>query len=206
MNKLFSDSEFIFFTTREFAFKTQTSITAASHQLRRLHGRGDIERVTRGLWCNPSHPYFTAMGAVPYLLGQEQGYVSFLTALHRHGVLSQIPKTIQIATTGHSRVLVSPIGSFEFFQIKPAMMKAGINWSDNPHCPYRLASAEKALLDTLYISTRKSRRFVALPEIELADPEFDQAFFKKLLATQISSLRIKNAVAEKYNALKNAIG
>ena len=47
-----------------------------------------------------AHPYFHPLSCVPYLLGKEQGYVSFLTALHLHCVISQIPKTIQIATTG----------------------------------------------------------------------------------------------------------
>jgi len=55
--------------------------------------------------------------ALDCLMGKEQGYVSFLIALHLHGLVSQIPKTIQIATTGHARTLGSPIGRYEFLQI-----------------------------------------------------------------------------------------
>ena len=51
-----------------------------------------------------------------HLLHKEVGYMS---ALHYYGILSQIPKSVQIATAGHSRKLDTQIGQFEFFQIKP---------------------------------------------------------------------------------------
>jgi len=48
------------------------------------------------------------------------------------------------------------------------------------------STTEKALLDTLYIATRKSRRFAKLPEIRLDDANFDlrrcRALLKKLFA------------------------
>lgn len=62
--------------------------------------RGALTRLTRGVWANTSHPDFHPLVCVPKLLGREQGYVSFLTALHLRGVISQIPRTIQVATTG----------------------------------------------------------------------------------------------------------
>ena len=117
---------------------------------------------------------------MPYLLGKEQGYVSFLTVLHLHGLISQIPKTIQIATTGHARTLNSPVGHYEFLQIKPELMKQGTKWSDT-HLPYLIATAEKALIDTLYLSTRKSRRFARLPEVDIRHTAFRKREFERLL-------------------------
>jgi hypothetical protein len=76
---------------------------------------------------------------VPVLLGSEQGYVSFLSALHLRGAVAQIPRSVQVATTGHTRSLRTPVGTFEFFQLKPGMLLDGIVWSDSPK-PYRIAT------------------------------------------------------------------
>ncbi len=125
-----------------------------------------------GIWTNPSHPHFNLFAATPYLLRKEQGYISFLSALHRRGVLSQIPSAVQIATTGHSRILESELGRFEFYHLKPDIMKEGIEFVEGAN-PYRLATAEKALFDTLYLSTRKSKNFWSMPELNLARDSFD---------------------------------
>ncbi len=180
MLDLFNSANFIVFTTRDFANYSYISLSAASKRLLRLADRKLLTRITKGLWANTSHPWFHPLACVPYLLGKEQGYVSFLTALHLHGLVSQIPKTLQIATTGHARTLNSPVGHYEFLQIKPELMKQGTQWSDT-HLPYLIASAEKALIDTLYLSTRKNRRFAHLPEVEIRQPTFRQREFKRLL-------------------------
>lgn len=169
-------NHFVVFTTRDYALENQLSIAAASKQLHRLAQKKILTQLTRGIWANTHHPYFHSFRCVPYLLGNEQGYVSFLTALHRHGILSQIPIAIQVATTGHTRTLSTPIGRFEFLKLKPEMMKKGIQWSES-HLPYRIATPEKALLDTLYIATRKKRRFASLPKLDFKDTPFK---FKKL--------------------------
>ena len=159
-------SKNVFFTTRQYAVATKAPVETASRQLQRLAGEGAIENVTRGVWCQMHHPFYSRYEAVPYLLGNEHGYISFLTALHRHGVLSQIPRAIQVATTGRGRKLTSSIGEFEFFHIQPRWMREGVIVSEGKFA-YNMASPEKALLDTLYLSTRKGRRFSRLPELDL---------------------------------------
>ena len=89
-------------------------------------------------------------------------------------------ETIQIATTGHARTLNSPIGQYEFLQIKPELMQQGTVWSD-AHLPYLIATAEKALIDTLYLSTRKNRRFARLPEVALEQTNFRMREFERLM-------------------------
>ncbi len=190
---IFNDEEFIFFTTRDYALNEGLSVSAASKQLKRLMQKGLIVFVTRGIWANSSHPYFSPMGNAPYLLRAEQGYVSFLTALHRHGVLSQIPSTIQIASTGHTRTQKTPIGTFEFFQIKPEIMSDGIGWAES-RLPYRIACPEKALLDTLYITTRKGKRFASIPELDIHESSFEHEKYKKLLASLRVPISIVNAI------------
>ncbi len=180
MLKLFNTDDFVVFTTREFANRVGISISAAAKRLSRLSGKEFITGVTKGIWANTGHPYFHPLCCVPYLLGKEQGYVSFLTALHLHGMVSQIPQTIQVATTGRARSLNSPVGRYEFFQIKPELMTQGADWSDS-RLPYLVASAEKALLDTLYLATRKNRRFAHTPEIDVMQPGFRALEFERLL-------------------------
>ena len=196
MLELSSSPEFVVFTTRDYAAAGGVSLSSASRRLDRLSERGALTRVTRGVWANTTHPHFHPLACVPYLLGKEQGYVSFLTALHLHGVLSQIPRTHQVATTGRPRLLDSPVGRFEFLRIKPDLMSEGVEWSDT-HQPFPVASAEKALLDTLYISTRKNRRFLSLPELDL-ETAFDRRAFERLLNELPYPVRIRSAIASRW--------
>jgi len=200
MLDLFNRTDFVLFTTRDFANYSSISIPAASKRLLRLADKRLLTRVTKGLWANTSHPHFHPLSCVPYLLGKEQGYVSFLTALHLHGLISQIPKTIQIATTGHARSLNSPVGHYEFLQIKPELMKQGIKWSDT-HLPYLIATAEKALIDTLYLSTRKSRRFARLPEVDIRQTAFRKREFERLLDQLPIPPRILSVMRARWEAL-----
>ena len=200
MLDLFSSADFIIFTTRDFANYSSISMSAASKRLSRLADKKLLTRITKGLWANTSHPWFHPLACVPYLLGKEQGYVSFLTALHLHGLISQIPKTIQIATTGHARMLNSPVGHYEFLQIKPELMKQGTKWSDT-HLPYLIATAEKAMIDTLYLSTRKNRRFARLPEVDIRQTAFRKREFERLLNQSPIPPRISTVIQTRWEAL-----
>lgn len=193
--------ELVVFSTRDYARAAGVSVAAASRQLERLRrGNRSLRRLTRGVWANSGHPYFSALACVPVLLGAEQGYVSFLTALHLHGALSQIPATIQVATTGHARQLRTSVGFFEFFQLKPELTFAGVAWSDTPR-PYRIASVEKALFDTFYLSTRKKRRFARLPELELADAGFKGGRYLTLLRKQRLPPPVEKAMLTRFERL-----
>jgi len=188
------------FTTRQFAALCDVRVDAASRLVTRLARRDGIARITRGLWCQPAHPRFSAFAAVPFLLANEHGYVSFLSAMHRHGLVSQIPGSIQVATTGHSRELTSSIGRFEFIRIKPQMMTEGIEASDTEPS-YGIASPEKALLDTLYIATRKVNRFARLPEVDLT--EIDTRRLRHLLDLQVRPVQVRTAIDLRLDELSN---
>jgi predicted transcriptional regulator of viral defense system len=205
MPDLLNTEDFVIFTTREFAYRAAVSISAAAKRLARLSQKEQLTKITKGVWANTAHPYFHPLSCVPYLLGKEQGYVSFLTALHIHGMISQIPKAIQIATTGRGRVLVSAVGRFEFFQIKPELMAQGSEWSES-RLPYLIANAEKALVDTLYLSTRKNRRFARLPELDLAHSEFRPGEFKRLLNQLSIPLRVLSAMESRWGTIQAGLG
>ena len=163
--ELLISPDFVAFTTREYAARAGLAIASATRQLTRAAAGGAIVRVSRGIWANPSHPFFHPSACVAKILGNEQGYVSFLTALHARGVIEQIPRTLQVATTGHARRLVTTVGTFELFHVAPTLMRDGIEWSET-RIPYRLATAEKALLDAYYLAIRRGRRFRSLPEVD----------------------------------------
>ena len=203
MLELLNQPEFVVFTTREFAMASRSSVASASKRLERLAASGFLTRIVRGVWANVSHPHFHPLACVPYLLGNEQGYVSFLTALHLHGVISQIPATIQVATTGHTRNLHSPVGVYEFLQMKPELMQQGIEWSDTRR-PYLIATAEKAILDVFYQSTRRNRRFASLPELDLDDSDFRSGEFVRLLRELSYPVRIRSAIEARWHAVGKA--
>jgi predicted transcriptional regulator of viral defense system len=201
MLELLNKPGFVIFTTRDFAAAAFLSLSAASKRLDRLAEKGFLVRVTKGVWANASHPHFHPLACVPYLLGKEQGYVSFLTALHLHGIVSQIPQTLQVATTGRGRALKSKLGTFEFLRIKPELMQLGSEWVDT-HQPYLMATREKALLDVLYLSTRKNRRFAKLPELDLVESGFKPRTFERLLKELPYPIRIRSAIASRWQQLQ----
>ena len=127
---LFSRDQFVVFRSRDYAHATHTSIASASRLLNKMGERGELTSITRGVWANTNHPHFSPFACVALLLTNETGYVSFLTALHHHGMLSQIPRTIQIASTGHGRIVGTPVATYEFFQMKPEFMSDGVVSSD----------------------------------------------------------------------------
>lgn len=110
---------------------------------------------------------------------EEQGYVFFLSALSRHDVISQIPQRIYIATTGRGRELISPAGTFEFLQLNPLYMQHGIEWFEGG-VTYAIACPEGPLLDCLYLSTRRGRKFSHFPGPNLS--ALSHRRLKKLMA------------------------
>jgi len=197
MVDLFSP-QFIIFTTRQYALASGLSLSAASKKLARLAKNRFITKITKGLWANTRHPWFDARACAPYLLGNEQGYISFLTQLHDAGALSQIPKTIQVATSGHGRKLHSPVGDFEFFQIKPELMREGIIWSSTK-LPYLMAETEKSLLDCLYVSTRRKNRFAKLPEVDVNGLDIKK--IDLLIQNAPLSVSIKKAIKHRLTTI-----
>jgi predicted transcriptional regulator of viral defense system len=196
---LLMDPELAVFTTRELAMRSGVSIASASRQLAQAADIGALVRVTRGIWANTRNPAFHPHVCVAKLLGNEQGYVSFLTALHLHGIVSQIPTRIHVATTGHGRRIVTPVGVFELFRLAPELMRDGVVWAET-RIPYRIATAEKALFDTLYISTRKGRRFRSLPELDLSRRRFRRTRFAALVRG-VENERIAAAIERRFEAL-----
>lgn len=187
------------FTTKDFALATDVRLDSAARSLKAHVRSGLLTKITRGVWANVRHQNFSLYGLIPYILEKEQGYLSFLSALHRHGVISQIPQKIFIATTGHTRRLISPLMEFNFIQMNPKYMCDGIEWfSAGTH--YGFASVEKALLDCLYISTRRGRRFSNFPELDFEN--INKKKFVALLKRQGYPVQIESKIKERFKELQ----
>lgn len=163
------------FSTRQIAALRGSSLSAASQGLSRMEQRGLVKKVTRGIWCVPDDPRFTPFALVPLLAGGHRAYVSLISALHLHGLIEQIPEIIYAVTTGHTRVRKTSVGTYSYHRIRPRFF-VGFDWYGNRQ-DFLIATPEKALVDSLYLSSRKGRRFEFFPEIDLgSDFDFKRAY------------------------------
>jgi predicted transcriptional regulator of viral defense system len=153
------------FTSREIAALRGSSVSATSRALKRMARQGLIANATRGVWCVPSHPRYTPFALVPYLTGGRRAYVSFFSALHLHGLIEQIPRVIYVATTGHTRIARTAVATYSLHRIHTDFF-AGYDWYRDGH-EFLIASPEKALVDCLYLASRRGRRFGHFPELDL---------------------------------------
>lgn len=153
------------FTTHQIAALRGGSISATSQALARMEHRGLVQKVTRGVWCIHDDPRFSPYSLVPLLAGGHRAYVSLLSALHLHGLIEQIPEIIFAVTTGHTRVRKTSVGSYSYHRIDPHFF-AGFDWYGRRQ-DFLVATPEKALVDSLYLSSRKGKRFRFFPEINL---------------------------------------
>jgi hypothetical protein len=162
---------------------------------------GLIKRAARGLWYVPSDSRFTAFSLVTFLPGKHRAYVSFLSALHLHGMIEQIPQIIYAATTGPTRVKKTPAGTYSFHRIQPDFF-TGFDWYRDRR-DFLIATPEKALVDSLYLSSRRGKRFRSFPELDLAGTF---SFLRAEEWTQrIPDMRIRKYVHEKLRLLKSHI-
>lgn len=161
------------FTTEQAAAAAGTRSDVASRALRRLERAGLVTHLVRGLWADTKHPDFSPYAVVPFLLRRQAplgsakwtGYVSFLSALHLHGMLSQIPGAIHVAVGAQRDPIRTPVGDYQFHQMQPDLLDG--HAPGDAYGRFELATPTKALFDTLYLSARRGRQFSRLPELEL---------------------------------------
>ncbi|MCG2711140.1 MAG: hypothetical protein L6416_02270, partial [Candidatus Omnitrophica bacterium] len=98
-----------------------------------------------------------------FLTPRHRAYVSFVSALHLHGIIEQIPQVITLASTSHTSTVRTKIGTFTIHQIAPQFFK-GFDWYRGDGS-FLIAQPEKALVDSLYLSAFKNKRFGFFPEM-----------------------------------------
>lgn len=133
------------------------SLTAIKKSIQRLREKGYIAKLKGNFYANTFA--FPSLEEIAMLLGRPC-YISFESALEKHGIISQMPLVLTCATSGKTRNITTPIGEISLHHIHSRFFTAyfneeGILW----------AEPEKALLDYIYIHLKVKKGIMALDEI-----------------------------------------
>ncbi len=186
------------FTTREIAMLHGASAPAATQALNRLAQNGILLKVCKGVWAlQMGTGLLSPYSVIQFIMPVHRAYVSFLSALHLYGIIEQIPQSVMLASTSHTRTIKTKLGTFYVHKIAAGFFK-GFGWYRDTG-EFLIAEPEKALIDCLYLSARKKRQFGYFPELH-----FPKSFsFKKARqwAQVIPDKRIRIAVLRKLKAI-----
>ncbi len=128
----------------------------------RQHGRFARRRLARGRWsvgAQTNREQLAEQVAAP-----SPTYISLQSALFRHGLIEQVPDLLY-AVTPRTGAASKHAGrsTVSLHRMPPALFGGYETAADGT----KVATAEKALFDLLYLSPTRSRLFTKLPEIEL---------------------------------------
>jgi len=156
------------FTTHEISLASGKSLSTTTQSLNNLVREGVIVKIYRGVWAEEGSGAISPYAVIPYLFPRHRAYVSFITALHLHGIIEQIPQVTTLASTAHAKTIRTNIGAFHVHRIVPSFFD-GFGWYKGGG-NFLIAEPEKALVDSLYLSAYKKRQFGHFPELHF--PKF----------------------------------
>lgn len=181
------------FTSRELAMISGKSLSTTIQALCFLKRQGLVLKVYRGIWAETGRGNISAHSLIPFLFPRHRAYVSFVSALHLHGIIEQIPQVITIASLVHTRIIKTKLGTFSVHKIAPSFFK-GYDWYKGTGS-FLIAEPEKALIDSLYLSACKKRQFGYFPELRF--PESFSIRKAERWAKAILNPKIRNHVQKK---------
>lgn len=185
------------FTTYELAALSGKSLSATTQALNFLKREELIFKIYRGIWGEVGNERLSPYAVIPFLLPKHRAYVSFINALHLHGIIEQIPQVINLASTAHTKTIHTKIGTFSIHQITPLFFN-GFNWYKGTG-NFLIAEPEKALVDSLYLSACKKKQLSYFPELR-----FPKSFsFKKVKkwTKKIPNSKISSYVQKKIEII-----
>ncbi|HBC89064.1 MAG TPA: hypothetical protein DCZ94_19160 [Lentisphaeria bacterium] len=182
------------FSTSDIAVYLQVSESHANKMLSRLRAAGLLLHIRRGLWGIPGK--IDPLSLPELLTFPYPAYVSLQSALYYHGIISQMPSIIYAVSLARTRNFSTPLGTVSIHHIKPDFFFGYENFGTGK---IKMASAEKALLDFIYLGPAKSRIFKALPEFELARG-FKRTKALKMLS-EIKSDKRRNMVMKRFSQM-----
>ena len=149
-------------TTNDVTLALGVERSAATHTLKRLAAEGLLKKIRHGLWAVD-----TALDPLllpEYLTAPLPSYVSLQSALYVRGMVGQVPEVIYVASLAQTRRVKTTLGAFSIHRLAPTFFGG---YETLPESGVRLATPEKALVDTLYLGPTRRRMFAHLPEIEI---------------------------------------
>jgi predicted transcriptional regulator of viral defense system len=151
------------FETRDAAALLGVTPGNAHMILRRLERSGLLIHVSRGRWLSSLD---ATRFALPELISAPYpSYVSLQSALFHHGLIEQVPAVIYAVTLARPRRVRTPLGVVSFHRMPPELF-GGFDLEGA--AGVKIATAEKALFDLLYLAPGRSRLFAKLPELEIS--------------------------------------
>jgi len=181
-------------TTDDVAVRLETTLSAASRILSRLASSGLVRRLKRGLWSLSVE--IDPLAVPEHLTAPLPAYVSLQSALYFHGMISQIPQVIFVASLARTSRVTTSVGTYSIHRLVPEFFGG---YRTDPHHEVKMATPEKALLDVFYLSTARSRLFARLPELELP-PTFSVGECRRWIRRIPAEYR-RSMVASKLDAL-----
>jgi predicted transcriptional regulator of viral defense system len=182
--------------TRDVAALLQVSTSNATAILRRLARRGMIIHLSRGRWL--VNEKIDRLALPELILAPYPAYISLQSALFHHGLIEQIPSVIYAVTPARPRRLRTPMGTISFHRMPPELFKG---FELSPGSDAKIATAEKALFDLLYLAPGRSRVFSSQPELTIPR-RFKWQRLKEYTALVKSSGR-RAYIAERIRALRS---
>jgi predicted transcriptional regulator of viral defense system len=183
--------------SRDVAALLTVSASNATTILRRLAAEGMIVHLSRGRWL--TNKTIDRLALPELILAPYPAYISLQSALFHHGMIEQVPAVIYAVTPARPRRLRTPMGTISFHRIPPELF-TGFELS--PRSDAKIATAEKALFDLLYLAPGRSRLFSKLPELTIP-PRFRWQRLKDYSALVKSPSR-RAFIAERINAIRAA--
>lgn len=175
------------FQTSDAAICLNIRFEHASKVLERLAKSGFLIRLMRGKWAIAGQ--IDPLIIPEYLTAPFPSYISLQTALYYHGMISQIPSVIYAVSLSRTRRYETPMGVFSIHHLQPDFF---FGFDMKTKMDIKIASAEKALLDILYLSPGRTRLFKTLPEFELT-PTFKMKECLRMIK-KIKSIRARTIV------------
>ncbi|MBE0434061.1 type IV toxin-antitoxin system AbiEi family antitoxin domain-containing protein [candidate division WOR-3 bacterium] len=156
-----------FFTTFELSRLCGKSSSTVIQTLNYLEKQGLVTKVYRGIWADTPTNRLNVFSVVPLLFPRQRAYISFVSALHYHGIVEQVPQVVTVASTAHTRKIKTKIATYSVHRIHPSFFK-GFSWDETKS--FLVAGPEKALIDSLYLSAHRKKNFGYFPELHFARP------------------------------------
>lgn len=151
------------FTTHELTAISGRSSSTVVQSLNRLIRQDLLIKPYRGVWAERGRGEVSAFTLIPHVFAHQRVYVSFITALHLHGIVEQIPQVITLASLSHSRTVKTALAVYSVHQVAPDVF-GGFEWAKGEGT-FLVAEQEKALIDSLYLSSRRKKQFAHFPEL-----------------------------------------
>lgn len=188
------------FTTYEIAISSGGSVSNVIQALNHLYKKGVVLKISRGIWVlDIGSEKISPYSVIPFLLNSQRVYVSFISALHLHGIIEQIPQTVTLASMSHTKTITTKAGTFYIHRIAASFFK-GFDWYKG-NGEFLIAEPEKSLIDCLYISAHRKKQFSHFPELR-----FPKTFSFKKTKDWVNQISCKNIRSYVNKRLESIIG